>query len=114
MKHDQTVEKNGRTYVHDLGNPGYYGVVVDPGSPDDNTMGKVGIHWEYLQYSSTPEAEEIRRILSEFYALEDAEEKQKEARRIHQFEADEQRAKELKEMGLCPKCGTFCCGDCET
>lgn len=111
------IERNGRCYCYDPLSPGYYGVRVTPGSPEDTSAGRVGYRWVYLRYADDPaDAEliqELRALLPEFRAIEDAEERAREERRLAALGAADERQAELEKNGLCPKCGTFCYGDCE-
>lgn len=108
------IERNGKTYVYDVVSPGYYGVIVPPGSPEDNTMGKVGIHWEYLQYApETDLVKELRGMSNDFLELEQEENKQREERELTRLKKEDERINRLVKSGLCPKCGTWCYGDCE-
>lgn len=97
------IKKNGKTYVHNPVNHGYYGVRVSPGSENDNTMEGIGIHWEYLQYAKpSPLVAELRSLIHEFRQLEEPKETEATVERP---------IKSVNEP--CPKCHTYCYGDCE-
>jgi hypothetical protein len=109
------IQKDGKDYVHDRSSPGYYGLIVDPGSEMDNTMGKTGIHWEYLQYADGNDAlvKTLRSLLPDFRAAEDAEDRVQEEKISKRLRLEDERIDRLVKTGLCPKCGTWCYGDCE-
>lgn len=97
------IRKNGKVYLHNT-NDGYYGVKVEPGSTEDNTSGKTGIHWEYLQYAkSSPIVDELRTLIPAFRELEIQPKKE--------ISAIPPVSPGINEP--CSKCGTYCYGDCE-
>jgi len=108
---------NGKTYIND--GSAYYGLKVEPGSPSDNTAGKVGIHWVYLSYApqTCPADEalaaEIRVILPLFDAAEKKSTEEYEGRQDARAATEDAEEDALRKTGLCPKCGTWCYGDCE-
>ncbi len=109
------IQKNNKTYLHNPQDDGYYGVRVEPSSPEDNTSGKVGIHWEYLQYAPPSELViELRSLIPEFRALETVREEEIEKKLSEKLNAEEKHYKYLRKLGLCPHCHTFCDGDCRS
>jgi len=102
------ITKNGRTWI-DLGD-GYYGLKVAPGCPEDSSQGKVGIQHFYPQYAPKSDllTELLTNILPEFSsaAAEAAQKKQEDAAAAREAA---QRAD-----GKCPRCGTWCYGDCQS
>jgi len=108
-----TIERNGKRYVHNTISPGYYGLIVPPGSPHDNTIGQVGIHWVYLQCAPDTElVREMRALLRAFAALEAEEAKKAEEKVLAHLRNEDERVQNLLKSGICPKCGTWCYGDC--
>ena len=96
------IEKNGKVYVKDPTDDARYGVRVTPGSEDDNTIGKVGIHWISPRFDmNDPYINEIRGVIS-----------------ILDTSNPKPVVKEIVEVvplvnEPCPKCHTYCDGDCE-
>lgn len=91
------IEINGRTYIE--GDPGYYGVRVEPGSDLDTTSGLTGIHWEYLPAAADSEiVRELREAAKGFRVPEPV-----------QVDSDPVVASLAP---ICPKCSTVCYGDC--
>jgi len=101
------IKVGDREYVHDKHRDGYYGLIVEPGSEMDTTMGKIGIAWVYLQYASCPLSQEMRddKITSLIYEAEEAEEEARE--RAVKIRVE-------KTPGMCPYCHTVCYGDCQS
>lgn len=87
---------------------------VAPGSPEDDTQGQVGWHCVYIQYARGPEADYIRaEILPALYAAERAQREAKEAAEAAEIKALLEK-KDTATIRPCPKCGTYCYGDCES
>ena len=100
---------NGHTWK-DLGNS-YFGLVVEPGGPDDTSSGKVGLKVFYPQYDP-PSAllDELRKeVLPRLRAIREANEKAEIAARIAALSFQ----RPATDTRLCLKCGTYCYGDCE-
>jgi len=98
------IKKDGKTYVHDTDNDGYYGVRVKPGSRLDTTQGNIGIHWVCLQYArSSKLTKTLGELASEFDKIE------------REPKKPEVVAKPViaNRPGLCPRCHTYCDGDCQ-
>ena len=117
-KGTQKVTINDKIYTNQ-GN-GYYGVSVVPGSTDDNTIGKIGIHLEYLQYADKSNPYVIELLTIALPAFTAAEKKTKEENRIKEDKEIERLSKQSKpkknyyQSQLCPHCHSVCYGDCQS
>lgn len=98
--------------------PDYVGIDCTKTALPDNTMGNKGLHVIYLQYPGDIDTDLLAGAREFKAAVMDLRDSRRQARENVEIEkAITQSYKAPKGIAgvhrPCPKCGTYCCGDCE-
>jgi hypothetical protein len=96
------------------GQDGYVAVNCQLSGLEDNTINKTGWHSDYLQYSQLPENIRIKAVefKNKVCALKEARAKAALIKEIEEIKNAPVTVNK-SHNAPCPKCGTWCYGDCE-